>query len=194
MADEYFDSEKALLDSVNILLESINELPIENEEDYELVIEARQARNKIIEVKRAVLSEKWDFNQDKNWIMSPNIEGFIPVPANMLDVTADRGDIISRNWRLYSRKNQSHVFTEEVKVDVVWDLDFNSITAPLRHYITIRAARIFASKTIGDKNEFAFNSEDEEDARLSARRSESRTGQYNMLNSTYGINNLARLN
>jgi len=194
MADEYFDSEKALLDSVNILLESINELPIETEEDYELVIEARQARSKIVEVKRSVLSEKWDFNQDKNWVMSPDLDGFIAVPANMLDVTADRGDVISRNWRLYSRRNQSHIFTEDVKVDVVWDMDFNSITHPLRHYITIRAARIFAAKTIGDANEYKFNAEDEEDARLAARRSESRTGRYNMLDSSYGIDNLARFN
>ena len=194
MADEQFDSEKALLDAVNILLESINELPIEDEADFDLVIEARQARNKLIEVKRSVLSEGWDFNADTNWIFPTDLEGFIPVPSNVLDLVADRGDVIIRNWRLYSKKNQSHIFEDEVKCDVVWDMDFNTISHPLRHYITIRAARIFASKTVGDKDEYTFNAEDEEDARLAARRSEGRTGKYNMLKSSYGLNNLSRLN
>ena len=194
MADEQFDSEKALLDAVNILLESINELPIEEEADFDLVIEARQARNKLIEVKRSVLSEGWDFNADTNWIFPTDLEGFIPVPSNVLDLVADRGDVIIRNWRLYSKKNQSHIFEYEVKCDVVWDMDFNTISHPLRHYITIRAARIFASKTVGDKDEYTFNAEDEEDARLAARRSEGRTGKYNMLKSSYGLNNLSRLN
>jgi len=193
MIDEQFDSEKALLDAVNVLLESIGELPIEVEEDYDLMVEARQARTKIIEVKRSVLGEGWDFNRDTDWVFPTDPQGFVPVPANVLDVTANEGDIISRNWKLYSRKLQTHVFDDAIKCDVVWDVDFNTITHPIRHYITIRAARIFASKTIGDANEYKFNAEDEEDARLSARRSESRTGQYNMLKTPFGMKHRARL-
>jgi len=119
----------------------------------------------------------------------------IPVPMNVLDIVGNRGDVIMRNQKLYSKRNQSHIFEEEVPCDVVWLFDFNTISHPLRHYITIRAARIFAARTIGDKEMIAFNEVDEEDARLAARRSESFTGQYNMLSSgMYGVNNSARLN
>jgi len=183
-----FNQETLLLDGVNILLETINQLPIEDEAGYQFVLEARQARSKIIEVTRAVLSEGWDFNRDTNWIFPLDPEGKIPVPANVLDVTANRGDVVSRNWLLYSKSDQSHIFTEEVPCDVVWYFDFETLTHPLRHYITIRAARIFAARTIGDTNAIKFNEVDEEDARLAARRSESRTGQYNMLTSgSYGV-------
>ncbi len=192
--EDPLNTEAMLLDAVNILLESINELPIEVEEDYDDIIEARQARAKIIEVKRAVLSEEWDFNRDSAWIFPTAPDGTIPIPTNVLDVTAERSDVIMRNWKLYSKQDQSHIFEEEVACDVVWDMDFNTISHPLRHYITIRAARVFSARTIGDQKAISFNEIDEEDARLSARRSESRTGQYNMLSGTYGIDNRVRIN
>ena len=186
--------ENLLLGAVNILLESINELPIEDEAEYENFIEARQARSKIVEVTRAVLAERWDFNTDKNYTFPLDSQGMIPVGNNVLDIVGNRGDVIMRNWKLYSRRNQSHVFDDEVPCDVVWLFDFNEISHPIRHYITIRAARIFMARTIGDKEAIGFNEVDEEDARLSARRSETFTGQHNMLKGTYGINNLARIN
>ena len=192
MADT-ITQETLLLGAVNILLETINQLPIEEEADYEFVIEARQAKSKINEVTRAVLSEGWDFNQDDDWIFPLDIAGQIPVPSNVLDITAKRSDVIMRDWMLYSKKDQSFVFEEEVACDVVWLFDFNTLTHPIRHYITIRAARIFAARTIGDEKAIKFNEVDEEDARLAARRSETRTGQYNMLNSGYGIQSRARI-
>ena len=185
--------EQLLLDAVNILLESINQPPIADESYFSHVADAKQAKNKILEVKRAVLSEGWDFNQDSNWTFPVDINGFIPVPSNVLDLTGKAGDIINRGWKLYSRSNQSHVFEEDEDCDVIWDMDFNSLTHPIRHYITIRACRIFMARRIGDKETLAYNEVDEEDARLSARRSESRTGRYNMLKSSFGVNNLVRL-
>ena len=186
--------ENLLLDAVNILLETINELPIEDEAEFEDFLEARQARSKIVEVTRAVLAEKWDINTDTNYIFPLDVQGMIPVPYNVLNISGNRGDVIMRNWKLYSRSDQSHVFEEEVPCEVVWLFDFNELTHPLRHYITIRAARIFSARTIGDKVAIGFNEIDEEDARVSARRSEGFTGKFNMLSGTYGLNNQARLN
>ena len=191
--EDPLNTEQLLLDSVNILLETINELPLEEAEDFAQVVEARQAKGVLLETKRSVLSEGWDFNKDTDWKFPLDVNGMIPVPTNVLDITANRADVIMRNWRLYSKSDQSHIFEEEVPATVVWDMDFNALTHPIRHYITIRAARIFASRVIGDKNAIALNEMDEEDARLAARRSESRTGQFNMLTSgQYGTNNRVR--
>lgn len=191
--EDPLNTEHLLMDAVNILLESINELPIEDEEDYDNIIEARQARAKLVEVKRAVLSEGWDVNTDEDWIFSITTTGEIPIPTNVLDISSDDGDILNRNWRLYSRSNQSHIFTEEVPCTVVWDLDFNSLSHPIRHYITIRAARVFQGRYIGDTEALQINEVDEEDARLSARRSEGRTKKPNILTSgNYGLTNRIR--
>jgi len=178
---EMLNSEGILLDAVNILLNTINEPSIELEEDFDIILEARQARETLFEVKRAVLSEGWDFNRDENYIFPIGVGGMIPVPTNVLDITGDNGDVIMRNWRLYSKQAQSHIFKEEVACSVIWDVMFDSISHPLRHYMTIRAARIFSSRIIGNKKAVTYTEIDEEDALLAARRSETRTGQFNML-------------
>ena len=193
--EDPLNTEQLLLDSVNILLETINELPLEEAEDFAQVVEARQAKGVLLETKRSVLSEGWDFNKDTDWKFPLDVNGMIPVPTNVLDITANRADVIMRNWRLYSKRNQSHIFTEEVPCTVVWLFDFNNLSHPIRHYITIRAARIFMARVIGDKEVIGFNEVDEEDARIAARRSESLTGRYNMLSSgVYGQNNLISRN
>jgi len=190
--EDPLNTETLLLDAVNILLESINEQPIEDEEAYDFIVEARQARNKVLEVKRAVLSEGWDFNTDAEWVMSVNSNGEIPLSSNILDIASTDGDVIARGNRLYSKSNQSFVFDEEVTCKVIWDLDFNTLTHPIRHYITVRACRVFQGRTIQDINALKINEYDEEDARLAARRSETRTKKPNMLTSQYGLTNRIR--
>jgi len=199
--EEPIYQEKLLLEAVNILLQSIGQFPIETEADFDVLEEARLAKQTLIETKRAVLSEGWDFNTDDAWEFVPSEPAYslgggfeIPVPTNVLDITAERGDVIIRDWKLYSRKNQSFMFTETVKCKVIWDMDFDTLSHPLRHYVTIRASRLFAARTIGDKNAVAYSIADEEDAYLSCRRSEGRTGRYNMFNSLYGVNNRVRIN
>jgi hypothetical protein len=194
MAQEIIDTEHLLLDAVNVLLQTINQLPIEIEADFDIIVEARMARDTIFEIKRAVLSERWDFNRDNNYRLARDTQGMIPLSSNVLDVSGVGGDLIMRDWKLYSKRSQSFIFEDDQIVDIVWDMPFNSLSHSLRHYITIRAARVFVARTIGDNQAMTYTLADEEDAYLAARRSESRTGRYNIFNSGYGLNNRVRIN
>ena len=185
-----YDSSKLLLTSINILLQTINELPIEHDVDLANSTTGQLAEMTIIEVKKTVLSQGWYFNTDKNYPFPPDTSGTIAIPYNVLDIVASSGKpYIMRDWRLYDKTNFTSEFTEAVKCDVVWDMDFNSLTHPIRHYITIRAARIFQARTIGDTASYSYTSKDEEEAYITARGSESSTGRYNMLTSSFGIQN-----
>lgn len=186
--DEY-DSSKLLLTAINTLLQTINELPIENTDDLAYSETGKLAEMTIIETKKEVLSQGWNFNTDKEYPFPPDTAGIIAVPPNVLDIVASNDAIIMREWKLYDRQNFTFEFDEPVKCTVVWDVDFNSITHPLRHYITIKAARVFQGRTIGDQTAYAYSQKDEEDAYLTARYSEARTGKFNMLTSQYGILN-----
>jgi hypothetical protein len=177
------DSQKLLLYSVNILLSSINELSIADDTDLAEIIEARKAVEVIEEVKKAVLSDEWDVNTDDDWEFVPDIDGYISLPANILDIATNDSDIIMRDWRLYSKKDKTAKLGKSVKCKVVWDMDFNALPYPIRHYITIRASRIYQYRMIGDVAQFQFSDEDENKAYLSARRSDGRTANYNMLTS-----------
>lgn len=183
IVDEH-DSSKLLLGAINILLQTINELPIETTDDLANSTTAQLAEMTINEVKKEVLSEGWHFNSDKNYPFPPDVSGYISIPYNVLDIIASNGkNYIMRDWKLYDKDNFSFIFDEAVECDVVWDMDFNSLTHPIRRYITIKASRVFQARTIGDQAAYTYTTVDEEDALQVARRSEGRTGRYNMLES-----------
>lgn len=181
-----YDSTKFKLHAINILLQSINELPIIDEDDISELLEAQIAETVLDEVKRATLAEQWDFNTDEEYSMQPDLDGYIPVPANILDIVSDDKDVIMRDWRLYSRQSQSAKFTDVVTCKIIWDMDFNSLTHPLRYFITVKAARVFQARTIGDTSQYGYSQAEEQQAYLSARQSEGRTGDDNILTSLYG--------
>ena len=184
------DSEKLLLTSINILLQTINELPIENPDDLIYSTTGKLAEMTIDEVKKEVLSQGWHFNSDMSYPFPPDSNGNIVIPYNVLDiVAANDKNYVMRDWRLYDKDNFSFNFDEAVDCDVVWNVEFNALTHPIRHYITIKSARIFQARTIGDQVAYAYTVKDEEDAYLSAKFSESRTGRYNMLTSPFGVAN-----
>lgn len=185
------DTQKFALYAVNIMLQTINELPLDDITDLEQSIEGQLAMSVLEETKKAVLVDGWDINTDENYAFAPDADGFIPVPANVLDISSANGDVINRGYRLYSRSAQSHKFEDTVKCIVQWDLPFNDLSHGIRHFITIKAARSFQARTIGDGSQDTFTENDMNDAYLAARRSEGRTGRYNILTSgTYGTDNI----
>ena len=184
------DTSKLFLDAVNVLLQVINERPIENEEDLDAIEEARFATSVLIETKKEVLSNGWDFNTDVDYSLPADDSGYITVPFNMLDLYSSDGDLISRDWRLYSKSNQSPVFDEAQKVTIIWDVAFNSLTHPIRNFITIKACRKFQARQIMDTQIYAYTQEDEGLAEIIAKRSDGRTSQDNTCDSTYGNNYL----
>jgi len=188
--DPQYDSSKFFLASVNVMLQAINELPIADDVELAELLEAQVASSVLIETKKEVLSEGWDVNSDEDYEFPQDGGGFINIPANVLDISSTDGNIIMRNWQLYSKKDKTAIFDEPQKMDVIWDLDFNTLTHPIRNFITIRAAKKFQARTVMDTNVYQYTQVDEEDAHIIARRSEGFTGRYNMLTSAYGQDNL----
>jgi len=184
------DTQKFLIHAVNVLLQTIGEAPIETLEDLEEVYEAQIATDVIVETKKEILGDTWDFNQDNGMLLPVDINGYITVPFNVLDISSADGDLIMRDWRLYSKSDYSPIFTEAKEVDIVWDMAFNTLSHPLRNYITIRASRKFQARQIMDSKVYAYTQDDEDTARIIARRSDARTSKSNMYSSEYGSNYL----
>jgi len=187
--DPQYDSSKFFLASINVMLQMINELPIIDDVELAEIQEAQVASSVLIETKKEVLGEGWDVNSDTNYEFPQDTEGFINIPANVLDISSTDGNIIMRNWQLYDKTDKTAIFTEPQTMDVIWDLDFNTLTQPIRNFITIRAARKFQARTVMDTNVYGYSEQDEQDAHIIARRSEGNTGRYNMLDSEYGQDN-----
>jgi len=182
------DSLKFSLQAINILLQSINESPITDDTEIVDLLEAQIAASVLEETKKKVLSSGWDINSDVDWAFQPDIDGNIAIQANILDISDAQGRYYMRDWKLYDKKEQSFNFTDVVKCDVIWDLDFNALTHPIRYYITLRASRTFQYRMIGDEKQYQFSVADVDDAYLDARRSQHFTGKHSLKNGSYGIN------
>ena len=174
------ESHKIKVSAINVMLQHINELPIETLEDLDSVYEARIAEGILEEVTSDVLSEGWDFNTDKDWTFAPDNTEQINLPVNVLDITADNHNVIMRDWSLYDRQGKTFKFGEPQSCTVIWNVKFNALTYPLRKYINIRAARIFQTRMIGDREGYGFSDKEEKEARIAAKVSNDRTGGFSM--------------
>ena len=181
------------LDAVNIMLGTIGESPINSLDAATGVVDAVTARAILSEVSVQVQEEGWHFNTEYEFILTPSLDSKeIYVPANAIEVDAsayDRNDIdvAIRGNRLYDRKNKTFQFQQDIKADLTILLEFNELPQAARHYITVRAARVFQQRVIGSDTLGSFTEKDEARALRSMRRYESKTADYNILTGNYSV-------
>lgn len=178
------------LDAVNIMLGTIGESPINSIEAASGVSDAIIARQILNEVAIQVQEEGWHFNVETNFVLTPaDPSKEIFVPDNCIEVDAEdtRVDVAIRGNRLYDRINHTFAFTSDIKCSVVLLLPFEDLPQAARHYITIRAARVFQQRVVGSQVLGAFTEKDEMRARMALRRYESKTADYNILTGNYSV-------
>jgi hypothetical protein len=181
------------LDAVNIMLGTIGESPINSLDAATGVVDAVTARAILSEVSVQVQEEGWHFNTEYEFILTPSLDTKeIYIPANTIEVDAseyDRNniDVAIRGNRLYDRKNKTFQFQQDIKADLTILLEFNELPQAARHYITVRAARVFQQRVIGSDTLGSFTERDEARALRSMRRYESKTADYNILTGNYSV-------
>ena len=181
------------LDAINIMLGTIGESPINSLDAATGVVDAVTARSILSEVSVQVQEEGWHFNTEYEFVLTPSLDSKeIYVPANAIEVDAsayDRNDIdvAIRGNRLYDRKNKTFQFQQDIKADLTILLEFNELPQAARHYITVRAARVFQQRVIGSDTLGSFSEKDEARALRSMRRYESKTADYNILTGNYSV-------
>ena len=89
-------------------------------------------------------------------------------------------DPVFRGGKLYDVKNRTYVFSQDLKADIVYLLDFETIPETAREYITIKAARIFQDRYFSDMEMAGFTREEERDALRELRRDEGQQADLNI--------------
>jgi len=180
------------LEAVNTILAVIGESPISSLEAGAAVADAVTAQTTLSEVNRAVQAKGWHFNTDKAITLTPaTYTSEITLPSNCLHVDTveeDKDtDVAQRGARLYNRKTHTYQFTKSLKVDMVILLPFTDLPETARHYITVRAARVFQARTVGSDALYQFTAVDERDALTALKKAEGLTGDYNILTGNYSV-------
>lgn len=173
------------LDAVNQILSSVGQAPVTtlDLQNPEVAI----VLNTLREVNRMVQAEGWTFNTERHYELTPDsITGEILFPFNALSIDTNRQshyadyDPVRRDGKLYDRYNHTFVWTKPIDVDIVWYFDFTDIPPAIQQYIVARAARMCATKMIGDRELNALLGEQESMTRAVALEYECQQGDYTM--------------
>ncbi|CUA91005.1 hypothetical protein Ga0061061_11745 [Chelatococcus sambhunathii] len=178
------------LDAINTMLSIIGEAPVNSVEDTG-VVDAVIARQILHETMRQVQATGWHWNTDHGVTLAPTfpLPGDVYVPANTLqvDATDPTIDVVQRGNRLWDKGRQTFKFSSPVIVNITRLLPFEEIPQAARHYIMVRAGRIFQDRVVGSETLSGFNDRDEARAYAQLRNAEAETGDYNVLTGSYAV-------
>lgn len=143
--------EQSELSAVNILLVVIGDTVVNDLEVTNADVSA--ARVVLADTRKEILSVGWWFNSETGFVLTPDTDGFINLPANTLDVdSTSSGDaFVSRGGKLYDTANHTYTFTQPVTVDIVLDLDFPELPRAAYQCVTAQASLTFASNFDADE-------------------------------------------
>lgn len=182
------------LNAINTMLGTIGQAPVSSLDTPGLV-DAVIAKSILSEITREVLTEGWHFNTDYEYELAPDVDGFIIPGTNVLRIDTTRDyhtyDVVLRGSKLWDKYAKTFVFTQALKFNITWLLDFEDLPETVRRYITVRSSRMFQDRVMGSDTIHAYSQDDENRARASLERSENLTGNPSIFDSedVYGILN-----
>lgn len=171
------------LEAINTMLSVIGEPPLNTLEGANRA-DALIAQAVLDEVSRDIQTEGWHFNSMSRVPYVADAEGKIVVPQNVvrLDLTEERYgyDVIVLDGYVYNKFSQSNVWPSgsTIYCSVVYLYEFDNLPQAARHYITIRAARIFGNRMVGDEKQHSFTAIDEMKALATLKEYEGETGDH----------------
>lgn len=181
------------------MLSTIGESPVSSLSADQSTVDVSLARQILREISVNVLEEGWQFNTEKEFVITPDATtGEILIPADCIQIDAStstpisgnsygNSDVAMRGGKLYDRTNHTFVFTGPLTVDMVILLDFTDMPQAARHYVTIRAARVFQQRLVGSTELNGFTNQDEMRARAALRKLDANNADYNILTGSWSV-------
>ena len=177
------------LDAVNIILSNIGQAPVVNLVSGNPMVETAEVV--LDEISRTVQSEGWVFNTEFGYPFIPNASGEILVPDNVLSIdlpAVSRYFSQIRGGKLYNRTDHTYEWPSTQKLDVVWLFDYEDLPAAFKNYITVRAANVFAGRSVGSSEAVRFGQQEELQSRAGALEYDTQQGDYSVFGDTQALN------
>lgn len=181
------------LDAVNQILSSVGQAPVTtlDLQNPEVAIVV----NTIREVSRQVQLEGWTFNTERGYKLERDVNtSKIAFPFEMLAIDAcyekhqDKYNLVRRQGFLYDLYSHKYEFTEDIYADILWYFDFQQLPPAAQAYITAKAARMCATKMVGDRELNVLLQEQEQMTRAALVDHECQQGDYSMFGHPDGQN------
>lgn len=170
------------LEAVNTIISNIGQAPVTTLESGNPLVETAELI--LEEVNRSVQAEGWVFNTEQDYPFTPDpVTKYIGIPSNVLSLDTKptaQESVVIRSGRLYNRYDHTYQFTGEQRLDVVWLIDFEDLPEAFKNYITIRAANVFAGRSVGSVEAVRFGEREEILARSAALEYDTQQGDYSI--------------
>ena len=180
------------IDAVNRILSNIGQSPVTVLDSGNPLVE--MAELVLEEISSAVQSEGWIFNTEYDYPFSPDENNNIIIPFDVLALdskpTSDNFNVL-RKGKLYNKYKHTYEFTGVQNLDVVWLFDFTDLPEAFREYITIRAANVFAGRSVGSAEAVSFGQREEVIARATALEYDTQQGDYNIFQNQNGFTTIS---
>jgi hypothetical protein len=170
------------LEAVNVLLTNIGEAPI-NTLAGNQVVDVAVAQQVLNEVSREVQAQGWHFNTETRVPLTPDLYNYINVPADTARIDIDGTNVVIRESKLFNLTDRTFTFGSVVYATIVYFQDFSVLPEPVKRYITVRAARIYADRMINSDTIHQFLLKDEQRALVDLKEFEGDTADYSMMDS-----------
>ena len=175
------------LDGVNIILSNIGQAPVTSLATLNPA--AKLAEQILDEISLSTQAEGWVFNTEQDYPFTPNADKEILIPSNVLAldfVSFGDKNTVQRSGKLYDKRNHTYLFDDVVYGKVTWLFDFADLPEVFKNYIAMRAANVFANRSVGSNEIVKYSKEEEQIARAAIMEYETQQGDYNMLNDNAG--------
>ena len=175
------------LQAVNTMLSTIGEAPV-NSISGTNNVDVSVAKNILDETSMSIQSLGWNFNTHTNYkSLSLDSDNKVPLPSNCVKADANQAyrnfNYTIRDGFLYDMEKHTDVFTSAPSsVDLVLVQQFEHLPEYARRYITMKAARRFASRFIGDNQITQLIGQDENEALMAFHQADSQEADLNILN------------
>ena len=180
-------SKTTKLSAVNRILSNIGQAPVTGLETGNPMVEMAEVI--LDEVTAAIQSEGWIFNTEYGYPFTPTSTGEIIIPDNVIALDSNGLPdefLVIRNGKLYDKASHSYIFSGERHLDVQWLFDFTEMPEAFKEYATIRAANVFAGRSVGSQEAVAFGQREEVLARATAIEYDTQQGDYNIFQNKDG--------
>lgn len=159
-----------LLEAVNTLLAVIGEQPV-NSLETQQIVEASMAERTLLEFHKEGQVNGWSWNSEQAYEFTKDNNNEIVVPTNVVSWATDAyewaGRFQLRGQRVYDREKRTYSLGSDVtslKADVVFLLSWDESPEAFNRWVTIRSARVFSGRVLGDSSSFRYTAVDEQAA------------------------------
>jgi hypothetical protein len=145
----------------------------------------------------------WWYNTEYNWKLSPDSNGEIEVPNNVIAMRTYGDsrpyDLSIVSGKIYNMETHSTILTDivdsngQITFVFIMSRDFDDLPDSAKHYYAARAVRIYLQEQDGDMNKIRSAAEDEKEARKIFGVEHRRHKKMNKFRNTKSVYNVAKM-